>query len=112
MATTLLGCGGSNKLQSLQIFIDPNSGGDGLFNLQGLGGTLQLQVIGTYGSAKTKDLTNKVTYSVIPDPNFDFTLPMPPQTVTMSPTGLMTAVEPAVCTWENEESDPTKTPKW
>lgn len=111
LATSLLGCGGSNKLQSITLSI---GGGSGLFNLVGIGGTLQLKATGTYGSAKTKDLTNKVTYTVVPDgtDSGGGALSSPPLTVTMSPTGLMTAVDPATCTWINLEPDPAKPPAW
>jgi hypothetical protein len=111
LATTLLGCGATNKLQSITLTI---AGQSGTFNLQGIGGTLQLKATGTYSSAKTKDLTNKVTYTVVPDGTdvFGAALNSPPLTVTMSPTGLMTAVDPAVCTWENLEQDDTKPPVW
>ena len=109
LAISLLGCGGSNKLQSIQLTVGGNGG---LFNLKGIGGTLQLKATGTYTSAGTKDLTNVVTYTVIPDPAFFPLLPAPPLTVTMSPTGLMTAVQPAVCTWHDTQTDPSKTPVW
>jgi hypothetical protein len=111
LAISLLGCGGSNDLQSITLSI---GGDNGLFNLQGIGGTLQLKATGTYGSTLTKDLTNKVTYTVVPDgvDSNGVALSAPPLTVTMSPTGLMTAVDPAVCTWVNLEPDPTKDPSW
>jgi hypothetical protein len=111
LAISLLGCGGSNHLQSITLSI---GGNNGLFNLQGIGGTLQLKATGEYGSTKTKDLTNVVTWSVVPD-GVDINgtpLAAPPLTVTMSPTGLMTAVDPAACTWINLEPDPTKDPAW
>ncbi|MFY9562403.1 MAG: hypothetical protein WAQ52_19390 [Terriglobales bacterium] len=109
LATGLLGCGATNKLQTITLSV---GGSGGLFNLKGIGGTLQLVATGNYTNSQTRDLTNVVTYSVIPDPNYGFLLPAPPQTVTMSPTGLMTAVQPAVCTWHDTEPDPTKTPTW
>lgn len=111
LASSLLGCGGSNKLQSITLGI---GGTNGFFNLQGIGGTLQLQAIGEYGSTKTKDLTNKVTFVVVPDGNDSDGNPLnpPPMTVTLSPTGLLTAVDPAVCTWINLQPDPDKTPAW
>lgn len=102
-----LGCGTTNHLQSITL----TPAGGGLFNLKGIGGTLQLVVTGNYSSGKTHDLTNVATYSVTPDPN-GMALDAPPLTVTMSPTGMMTAVEPAVCTWDNLETDPTKPPIW
>ncbi len=111
LATSLLGCGGSNKLQSITLSI---GGGGGLFNLVGIGGTLQLKATGNYSNSKTRDLTNVVTYTVVPDgvDSGGFPLPAPPLTATMSPTGLMTAVDPADCTWVNLEPDPAKAPAW
>ena len=111
LAISLLGCGGSNNLKSITLSI---GGNNGLFNLKGIGGTLQLKATGTYGSTKTKDLTTVVTYTVVPDgvDSGGFALPAPPLTVTMSPTGLMTAVDPATCTWVNLQPDPTKAPSW
>jgi hypothetical protein len=115
LAISLLGCGGSNHLQSITLSI---GGDNGFFNLAGIGGTLQLKATGEYGSTKTKDLTNVVIWAVVPDGDSidglgNLTpLNSPPLTVTMSPTGLMTAVDPAVCTWENLQTDPTKDPAW
>jgi len=111
LATTLLGCGGSNELQSIQLTI---GGTGGTFNLQGIGGTLQLKAVGTYSSTKTKDLTNEVTYTVVPEGTDVNGVPLlaPPMTVTLNTTGLMTAVDPAVCTWENLQQDETKDPAW
>ena len=109
LASSLLGCGGSNKLQTILLTVGGNGG---LFNVKGIGGTLQLKVIGNYSNSKTKDLTNVATYSVTPDP-LGIPLPSPPLTITMSNTGLMTAVEPAVCTWHDAEPDPTQNkPAW
>ena len=80
----------------------------------GIGGTLQLVATGEFSSTKTKDLTNLVTYTVVPDGDDINGVPLnaPPLTATISPTGLMTAVDPAVCTWLDLEPDPTKTPAW
>jgi hypothetical protein len=133
---SMLGCGQSNKLQTIQLnvaFVNgvPPTGQGGFFSLQGNGGTIQLQAIGNYSDSKTKDLTNVVTYTVIVDPNFTMDafgntlLPpcKPPQcpipaappftngTVEYDATGLLTAVEPATCTWIDTSSDPTK-PSW
>ncbi|MBI3646884.1 MAG: hypothetical protein HY233_13105 [Acidobacteriales bacterium] len=105
VATTLLGCGGSNKLQTIKISIgDSNT----MYNLKGIGGTLQLKVTGNYSSGKTHDLTNVATYSIIPDPVMSPNLPTPPLTVTLSNTGLLTAVQPGICTWRNAQPDPNK----
>jgi hypothetical protein len=108
---SMLGCNAlqtTNHLRSIQL----TPSGGGLFNLKGIGGTLQLVATGTYSSGQSKDLSNMVTYTVTPDPNGSVVLPSPPLTVTMSPTGLMTAVEPAVCTWHDNQTDLTKPPVW
>lgn len=91
-----LGCGGPaiGDLKTLQISA-------GSTNLVGEGGTLQLSVVGRYSSGDTKDLSNAVTYVVTPqgtDAN-GTALAAPPQTITVSTTGLVTAVAPFVCTW-------------
>ena len=107
LALSLLGCGTTNHLQS--ITLTPSGGG--LFNVKGIGGTLQLVATGNYSSGQTHDLTNVVAYSITPDPS-GIALPTPPLTITMSPTGMMTAVEPAVCTWHDTQTDTTKPPTW
>jgi hypothetical protein len=114
----MLGCGQSNKLQTIQLKaalingVAP-AGQSGLVTLQGNGGTIQLQAIGSYTDSKTKDLTNVVTYKVIVDPvnGIDaFGVPLLPPcqapcqapgqgTAEFSNTGLITSVEPATCTW-------------
>jgi hypothetical protein len=113
LAISLWGCGGTNKLQTITLTI---GGTGGTFNLKGIGGTLQLKATGNTSNSKTRDLTNVVTYTIVVDPvnNVDaFGNPLlpPPQTMTLSPTGLLTAVEPAVCTWVDVSSDPNK-PSW
>lgn len=124
LALGSVGCGGSNNLQSIQLSaslvngVAPSSQ-TGFTTLEGNGGTIQLQALGTYNSTKTKDLSNEVTYHVEVDPvnntdAFGNTL-LPPcavgacpspttppytnGTVSYSPTGLITAVQPATCTW-------------
>ena len=99
---SMLGCGTSNHLQSITLTA---SGTSGLFNVRGIGGTLQLAATGNYSSGKTNDLTNKVTYNIIVDPNnfltaYGATLQAPQSnTITVNNTGLVTAIEPAACTW-------------
>jgi hypothetical protein len=93
---TQLGCGDPalGNLQTLQLNTTSN-------NLLGIGGKAQLTVTGTYSSTNVKDLSTKVTYVVTPtgtDVNGN-SLMAPPNTVTISTTGLVTAVDPAVCTW-------------
>jgi hypothetical protein len=133
---SMLGCGTTNKLQSITLGASLVNGAPvttqaGFFSLQGNGGTIQLQAIGKYSDGKTKDLTRVVTYSVIVDPLYNVDafgnvlLPpcQPPQcpspsappytagTVEFDATGLITAIDPATCTWVDTSSDPTK-PSW
>lgn len=129
LVLVLAGCGGSNKLQSIQLNaalingVAP-AGQAGFFTLQGNGGTIQMQAIGTYSSGKTKDLSNVVTYNVAVDPihnvdAFGVTL-LPPcagpcldsqhGTVEFSATGLITAIEPATCSWI--DIGPLGSPAW
>jgi hypothetical protein len=116
---SMLGCGMSNKLQTIQLTVPGGTAlQGGVYNLKGDGTTLQLKATGAYSDTKTKDLTHEVTWTAIVDPNytqdaFGNTLlppcsspcPVPSQppytqgTVEFSVTGLITAVEPATCTW-------------
>lgn len=115
-AATLLvssGCGTSDKLASLTITQKNSSSSSGFMNLQGIGGTVQLVVTANYTSGKTVDETNWVTYTVNPERTLDNNitpLPAPPLGMTISPTGMLTAVDPAICTWINLGSDDT--PAW
>jgi len=94
----LLGCGTTNKLQSVEL---SPTGDGGFINLQGEGSKIQFTAIAKYTNAQGYDMTNKVTYTVtaIGDDAFGDPLPAPPMNVLMSPNGLITAVEPFVCTW-------------
>lgn len=114
---SMLGCGtSSNSLQSIVLTeANPSQTAGGFFNLVGEGGTLQLVATGTYSSGKTKVLTNVVTWNVVPD-GTDFNgvpLLAPPETVQFNPTGLLTAVDPFVCSWTdlNQPAD-SNPPAW
>lgn len=115
---SMLGCGQSNNLRSIQVNAalvngEAPTAQTGIYTLQGNGGTIQLQAIGTFSDGKTKDLSNVVTYSMIVDPHYSvdaFDNPLLPPcqapcqtqgqgTAEFSVTGLITAVEPATCTW-------------
>lgn len=114
MALTFLGlpgCGTSNHLQTITL---SSSNSTGTFEVKGIGGTLQLKAIGNYSSTQTHDLTNVVTYTVTPDGTASNGAPLlaPPQTVILNKTGLVTAVDPAVCTFVNLQTDPTKPAAW
>ena len=125
LALSLVGCGAfkgdTNHLQSITLDVALINGvapssQSGFVTLQGNGGTIQFQPMGNYGGGVAKDLTRVATYTVIVDPfhnvdAFDQTLldpcfgpcPLPFDgvhgTVEWDATGLVTAVEPATCTW-------------
>lgn len=110
----LLGCGTTNKLQSVTL---TPAGNGGFVNLAGEGATLQFKVTANYTNKQGYDQTNKVVYTVTPVGTDidDNPLPAPPLDVLMSPTGLITAVEPFVCTWFNTadpNADPPEDPAW
>jgi hypothetical protein len=101
-------CGTSDYVQSLTVTSNGASSG-GFYNLVGVDGTLQLVVTANYHSGKTIEVTNSATWSMVPtgvisytaDPNYPVgSLPPEPgpNTVTMSPTGLMTGIA-GICTW-------------
>lgn len=114
LLSSLLGCGDPaiGKLQT--ITLTSSDSGGGFSDLKGEGGTIQLTSTGNYTSTMTKDLTGHVTYVVTPtgtDLN-GFPLPAPPQDVTISSTGLVTAVTPFACSFHDAEPDLTKPPAW
>lgn len=85
-------------------------------DLYGEGGTAQLTATGNYSSKATKNLSAKVTYTVTPigtteeGASLSATSATNPQTVSVSATGLATAVAPFVCTWHNDGT--ATTPSW
>jgi hypothetical protein len=124
LAVSLLGCGTTNKLQTITLTASlingqAPSGQTGIYNLEGDGGTIQLVATGEYTSGKTQDLSNVVKWQAIIDPNYTqdaYGAPLlppcsPPScpvptappytqgTLEFNQTGLITAVEPAKCTW-------------
>jgi hypothetical protein len=132
-----MGCGSTNNLQSIQLSASlingvAPTGQAGIATLSGYGATIQLKATGTYSGSKTKDLSKKVTYTVIVDPNYNSdgaggvllppcqapSCPVPSSppftsgTVEYSPTGLITAVDPAECTWVNSAPSSSSTPAW
>ena len=105
------GCGGA-AIGSLTA-INLTSGGGSTPNVKGTGGTLQLQASGTYSSTNTQDISSRVTYMVTAT-GTDFvlaSLPTPPQGITISPAGLVTAVAPFICTWTDTTPGGTS-PTW
>lgn len=106
----LLGCGTTNHLQTITLSAGNSAG---TFNLKGIGGLLQLKATATYTSAQSKDISNLATYTMVSDPFGQYALPTPPLTAQIDSKGLITATEPAVCTWTNlNASDLTKAPAW
>jgi len=128
---SMLGCGATNHLQSVNLGASlvngvPNTTQSGFFTLEGNGGTIQLTATAVYSNGKSNLIHGQgLTYTMAVDPinNMDVfgnTLLPPCQgpctssaegTAEISPTGLVTAVDPATCTWEDISSDPTK-PAW
>lgn len=111
-----LGCGNPavGKLQTITLSAASASTTGGFYDLFGEGGTLQLVATGNYTSTATKNLSNVVTYTVTPlgtDLN-GAALSAPPQTVTISATGLLTAVQPFVCTWTDVNPPTDSTASW
>ena len=107
------GCGTSDKIGSVSMQVVGASGA-GVVDLKGLGGTLQLAVSANYTSGKIIDQTHFATYTVTAegvDNNTKLPLPAPPMTFTINSTGMITAVDPAVCTWFSTTGDP-KTGGW
>ncbi|HLW86482.1 MAG TPA: hypothetical protein VKR60_14800 [Candidatus Sulfotelmatobacter sp.] len=102
LAISLTSCG-TASLKTIDLSASANSTG-GFFELKGEGSTIQLTATGNYTYGPTKDLSNLVTYTVTPDgvdSNFFQALPAPPEDITISKTGLLTAVDPFVCTYQD-----------
>jgi len=118
---SMLGCGTSNNLQSIQLSTSSTAEAPmGTLEVKGVGGTLQLYAWGNYSSGKQLLLNNRnVAYQisitpgsaawtgVMGDPNAT-----PPQTLQLSPNGLLTAVTPFACTFINEAQPPATAPAW
>jgi hypothetical protein len=115
---SMVGCGTSNKLQSITLTVPGGTAlQGGVFNLKGDGSTMQLKATGNYSNSKTKDLSHVVTWNLIVDPNytvdaFNHALPAPGHTIEISTTGLVTAIEPATCTWIDVAPASSANPSW
>jgi hypothetical protein len=95
------GCGTSDKIANVSMTVN---GTTGVVNLIGLGGTLPLAVHANYTSGKWIDETNYAKYTVTAmgiDVNSGQALQPSPATLAVSSTGVITATDPAVCTWVN-----------
>jgi hypothetical protein len=118
LAFSMLGCGTTNDLQSIQLSNSNTSATPpGTIDLFGEGGQAQLYAWGNYSSGKQKLLTDVgVTYNIAItagslDQNGD-PLPTPPSAVLMTPNALLTAVPTFICTWVNGAVPPATTPAW
>jgi len=128
---SMLGCGATNHLQSITLGaslingVAPTSQ-TGIYNLQGDGGTIQLTATGNYSNGKPVPLHGGgLVYTMIVDPNYGQdaygNALLPPcygpcttsteGTAEISPTGLVTAVEPATCSWVDPVPAPGA-PSW
>ena len=120
LAFSMLGCGATNHLQSIQLSTSNTKPGTGVgtyINLYGADAPGQFFTWGNYSNGKQKLLYGDgVVYQIsitpgsyvlyqggyIPlttqyyDPNAN-----PPQVIQLSPSGVVTAVTPFICTWEN-----------
>ena len=117
---SMLGCGTTNHLQSVQLSTSNTSEVPmGTLEVKRVGGTLQLYAWGNYSSGTQKLLDNvNVVYKIsitpgsaawtgtLGDPNAT-----PAQTVQLTPNGLLTAVTPFACTFINDATTGT-TPAW
>ncbi len=112
-------CGVGDKIGSVSVSAVGITGGT--INLAGLGGTIQLKVTANYTSGKQIDETNFATYTVTNegfyysydsngDPTTQNAMPTSPATLTINKTGMLTAVDPAVCSWVNLGT--LQTPAW
>jgi len=92
----LAGCGGYN-LKSITLSASSNE-------LKGLGGTSQLTATGNYSNFTSKDVSSRVKFTLTPEGTLDdgvTPLPTPPQSITVDGTGMLTAVDPGICTFTN-----------
>ncbi len=123
LAFCLVGCGATNKMQSVQLSQSNQSETTmGTLNLVGDTATIQLYAWGNYTNGKPKLLGGEsLTYQIVLDPIYNvdaFNSPLPPpsQTVQLSSTGLLTAFDEAFCTWVDTAQvtpqDQTPSPAW
>jgi hypothetical protein len=115
---SMLGCGTTNDLKSIQLSTsNAAESAPGTLNLQGEGGTLQVYAWGNYSNGSAKLLGGSgIAYQVVVTANstdqYGDPLPAPPQTVLLSPSGLLTAITPFVCTWVNTAASTATSPSW
>ena len=112
-------CGTSDSIKSL-LLTSTGANNSGFYNLAGQDATLQLKVYTVYNSGKQIDVTNRVTWSVVPvgvDQNQVALPPYGPTTVPINSTGLMTGIV-GICTWVDPINNsvtppaPANPPNW
>ncbi len=124
----MLGCGTTNNLQSIQISSSNTSEAvTGTISIGVNGpvvGPVQLYTWGNYSNGKHVLLHGTgVAYQISVDadtPNAVdpstgdlYPLAAPPETMQLSTTGLLTAVDPSACSWYNGNAgSPATTPAW
>jgi hypothetical protein len=120
---SMLGCGSTKKLQSVQLSTSSESetSTSGL-SLNGISSNIQLYAWANYSNGKSVLIHgDEVTWQIVLDPIYNQdaygnVLPPPPQVVQLNATGLATAVDPAYCTWVDvaavTQANPTPTPSW
>jgi len=120
---SMLGCGTTNTLQSIQLSTsntDPNAGTGVIMSINT---PVQMYTWGNYSSGKQRLLNtvgNAVAYQIVVTPgSFAETGELgdpnatPPQTIQLSPGGLLTAVIPfAACTFMNVAQPPATAPSF
>jgi hypothetical protein len=95
-----LGCG-SNALKTITLQANTTE-------LKGIGATVQLGVQGNYSYGPSRDLTSRSTFTIVPQGttwnNLDITT-LPTPSITIDNKGMLTAVDPALCTFEATGTD-------
>jgi hypothetical protein len=124
---SMLGCGTTNHLQSVQLSgSNVTEGSTGTISI-GINGSqtgpVQMYVWGNYSNGKSQLLSGEsVVYqmavttdnpdAVDPISGALYPLDAPPQTLELSATGLLTAVSPSACSWFNSAVAPATSPAW
>ena len=95
-------CGTSDSIKSL-LLTSTGANNSGFYNLAGQDATLQLKAYTVYNSGKQIDVTNSVTWNVLPigvDQNGVALPPYGATTVPINTTRVMTGIVP-ICTWKD-----------
>ncbi len=126
----MLGCNAlqtTNHLQSIQLSSSNTTEavtGTVSIGINGpAAGPIQLYTWGNYSSGVPKLLVGEgVAYQMSLDPDSNsavdpgtgdfYPLAAPPDTMELSVTGLLTAVDPSACSWFNSAVPPATTPAW